>query len=90
MGVPSEAARRALAAIIEGAQSVGFLKDINGVAYVDLQGVTGGGDPETDLPEFEDDTDIKPASSTAPTGEGKPSQRLATAGWYRETGMIFG
>ncbi len=38
MGVPREATLRALKAIVDGAQSAGFLKDINGVAYVDLQG----------------------------------------------------
>ena len=37
MGVPKQAAARALNAIVEGAQSAGFLKDINGVSYVDLQ-----------------------------------------------------
>ena len=58
MGVPKQAAARALNAIVEGAQGAGFLKDINGVSYVDLQNTeqpqTGGDEtpePKLDTPD---------------------------------------
>ena len=58
MGVPRQANTRALRAIVEGAQTAGLLKDINGVSYVDLQNTdpapTGGADAaesKTEIPE---------------------------------------
>jgi hypothetical protein len=50
LGVPRGATKRALDLILDGAKTVGFIRQINGVDYVDLQGVapSAAGLPETE------------------------------------------
>lgn len=53
MGVPRESAKRTFDLIIDGARAVGFLRDLNGVHYVDLQGTPL---PSAATPDANDDT----------------------------------
>ena len=80
MGVPKEAALRALKAIVDGAQSAGFLKDINGVAYVDLQGVGETVITEAEASESEQEAPVEArVPSTAGHGTAQaPQQDSAT------------
>lgn len=48
MGVPEERTKAALEMILEGAESVGFLTEIKGKKYVNLQGVTPPTEPSSE------------------------------------------
>lgn len=55
MGVPKEALDRTLKLIIDSARSVGFLREIKGSTYVDLQSTTTALDNQTYLADVETD-----------------------------------
>lgn len=53
MGVPKDALDRTLKFIIDGAKFVGFLQNINGINYVNLQGTTPTRDSQTSIADVE-------------------------------------
>jgi hypothetical protein len=92
MGVPSEKTADALKLIVDSAESVGFLRDINGKKYVDLQGTqaptpapgTEEGDESEDLgePEF-------PVALTAKIPVTLPAAPVPAAGDMARSKKVF-
>lgn len=76
MGVPKEAAARALKAIVEGAQGAGFLQNINGASYVDLKGARDSTDSQVGTAESDQDATAK-SKTTSESAQSPPTNPAA-------------
>jgi hypothetical protein len=87
MGVPKDRTTRVLDFIMQGAESVGFLREIKGKKYIDLSGAPKSVEAAADvdevpeLPEAEHEDDVVPPVMVPPTitrtgGPGSPERRV--------------
>jgi hypothetical protein len=72
-GVPAERLDEVLALILDGAQSVGYLKDINGKKYVDLGGAIS---PPAELSENASSGGVGEGGGHGQPGGGKPAANV--------------
>ena len=81
MGVPNEALDRTFKLIMDGAKYAGFLKDINGTTYVNLQSTTPTRDSQISIADVEvqsSDTDELPFEEPIASTEQRTVQKMIT------------